>query len=557
MPKLSDLPEYRKQQKLGLLQRFARIFQKQIDVKDNTIPAYAPNSPQSDLFTNVIQPEVLQPIEPIQALEPNNYSRVWVDTSGYKTQYDSDKPLSTEIGSLVEDPLLDKLRQSSLSSDVQERASFYDQIDLVFQNCPVTDTALENLLQGAFGQDQEQKVEPARGYEKDPRAIEMAINADRMWQSIVRKITPYIRMQRMRTYFKYGNLFIRVDRNIYGSITKTDELPTTTIKINSDQNLSFYPNQPDAYQQYTRDYWGKPYAYWPDISIIEICNKQSGTHRYGMPFILPALGYVRGLVKGTNLIPDAREAGLPFVEENHQDAIGNAVSKDAINEARFYSRESKKNRNEQTHPFEHRVTNGKVTVKMHNADGSFWNETKDFTWFATNITSRFNRNFAKQAGAEIINRATLNRITENEYEGEYRLSLFFATMHDVVLLNKQIAIANFAIAQIDKRYGLEPHNLFIDPDMVQLYTKVKAKQLPERLINKAELAAMLYTNFGCSQETLIEAGISGLDLVSKEEEIKRMQQEGLLGKRPEKVIIPSISKGAESFLLSENNNYNN
>ncbi len=541
------------EKRLGLLARFQRIADYQINSKsidasnlgyqitstNNINTNQTVTNPVTGLITDIpSNNNALIPLKPIKPIEPPTLTpgtQVWVHPNKNKDK----EPISTQIGYAVEDPYLDSLLQSALSSDVQQRASFYDQIDLVFVNDPNAYQARENLLQGAFGQGQEQEVKPAKGFENDPDAIRMAQAANRIWQRVSKLITPQYRMQVCREYLTYGNVYVRITYDKYGVIEALRALPTKTIKVNSDQNLSFYPNQPDCYVQYTRSNYSTAAGFWPEIGILSMQNIQFQSDRYGMPFILPCLGYARGLIRGTNIIPDAREAGQPIVHENHMDAMGNKVYRSEINEARWYSLEERKNRNEPINAYRHNITNGTVKIEMLSADGAFWNELNDFTWFARGITSIFNRTFAKQVGAEVINRATLDRITENDYEGEYRLALLFAQLHDAELLTKQIQLANFAIAQINKEYGLDPTNVFIDPEKVKLVTKVKAKQLPERLIENTKLSVDLYKNRCLSKRRVVETASLVLDF-DVQEEIKYMMEEGLW-QQPSDPNSPNLS----------------
>lgn len=529
------MPSYSDEQskKYGLLAKYQKIIDYQLSSKQNDASQLGyqlTTTNKTNINQTVVSPNTqlipLKQISPEAGYTnqlPQQGQQFWIHPS--PTDSYASKDFSTSVGVAVEDPYLDSLLQSALSSDVQQRAFFYDQIDLVFSNDPSAYQARENLLQGAFGQDQEQEVKPAKGLENDPETIRMAQAANILWQHVNKLITPQYRIQVCREYLTYGNLYIRISYNKYGQIVDLRALPTKTIKVNSDQNLAFYKDQPDCYIQYPRSNYSEPTGFWPESSIIAIQNIQFQSDRYGMPFILPCLGYARGLIRGTAIIPDAREAGQPIVHENHQDAVGNKVFKNEIAEARWYSLEERKNRNEAINAYRHNITNGTVKIEMLSANGDFWNQLNDFNFFARGITSIFNRTYAKQVGSEVINRATLDRITENDYEGEYRLALFFAQLHDGELLTRQIELANYAVAQINKEYGLEPGKLFIDPEKVKLVTKIKGRKLPERLLSDVQIASDLCERRQLSKRRVLTVASELLDF-DVTEEIKWMEEEG-------------------------------
>lgn len=542
------MPSYSDEQskKYGLLNKYQKIIDYQLSSKQNDASHLGYQLVTTNKI-NLNQTNVNNTTDqliPLKAVKPENGfngelipgQQVWIHPS--PTDNYNDKDFNTDVGVAVEDPYLDSLLQAALSSDVQQRAAFYDQIDLIFSNDPNAFQARENLLQGAFGQDQDQEVKPAKGFEDNPEAIRMAESANKLWQQILKFITPQYRIQVCREYLTYGNLYVRITYNKYGQITGLRALPTKTIKVNSDQNLSFYKGQPDCYIQYPRSNYSTPTGIWPEIGIIAIQNIQFQSDRYGMPFILPCLGYARGLIRGTAVIPDAREAGQPIVHENHQDALGNKVFKNEIAEARWYSLEERKNRNEAINAYRHNITNGTVKIEMLSANGDFWNQLNDFTWFARGITSIFNRTFAKQVGAEVINRATLDRITENDYEGEYRLALMFAQLHDGELLTNAIQLANYMVAQTDKEYGLQPGKLFIDPEKVKLVTRIKGRKLPERILADVQLASDLADRRQLSKRRVLTVASQLLDF-DVEEEIKWMEEEGKFLTPQPQVIDPN------------------
>lgn len=467
---------------------------------------------------------------PVQAPE-----LVFIDD---KTERERELPLTTEVGSGVPSPRLDKLVQASKSYDVQERSLFYQELDELFTTDAIATQARDSLVEGALSQNYNATVEPDQDFEKDPEARDMADLAGRLWNALEKTFDSSHTDMWGRALATYGNAPMEVIANRFGSILRVRNLAPYAIKINSDHQLQFKPDQQKCYIQYDAVDWTTEIGSWPAAGMFWPATRRFEWERYGTPKILEGLLYLRSLIRGNAVLPDAREAAQPQVVVRFADKAGNPVDPSVLTEYEYTTRKWKKQHGIAFGPNDEKLFNGAAEVDLLAPTTSYFNDIADLRWQASGVAMRFGMILAYLLAPDTINRATLDRIAEIINVNQYAFAIKFGMQFFLPLFQRMIAFTNLAYAAARGRNRLDQMDkLLIDPRKVQLRLEWKAKRLPERLIADADLANDCYLKGTLSRETAIEVACVALER-DPEVEKQRIAQEQSDGITPPKQGAP-------------------
>jgi len=495
MPKNDSIinitPEER-EQKRGLLASIQRVFQAQrsgdiLSIKPDIVPFAAAPTPQGENVApsiEVIDPPTIVTTDELEHPSAPNFKAQWADL-----------PIkSTAQGSLVPSEIEDDLNRIAwYSTDYQERIIVYQNVDDVLANSAEAALAREEYLDGIFNQGCTYRVAQFKKSPDaldDPEAIRMAEMCNELWQDLELKRSLKFKRQALGSRVDYGFTAIETPFDPWGTIVSVDVLPPYGMRINLYRGR-FFDDQLEAYIQYDPQNLSNQTAAWPELGIVWSADQRFSWQFYGVSRMMAALADANGLIRGTNLLPDAREAAQTQVFASFKDAAGNPVDPSNLDEFEQTTRKAKKDRGENITANDIMIANGVATLEAIYGDAAFFNTLTDLEKHAAVVCAVYGGNYISKFKPQIQNRSIAEKLEDQQFYRWYNAAKAFTEDVDKPMMERMIAAKNWSFAQQLMRKGLKPR-LYIDPNKVVLNAEWNARRNPERLKNEGEFAVETY-----------------------------------------------------------------
>lgn len=489
-------------QKRGILSAIGRVFLWQKEATPTAAPSSPPPatepmvqpqaSPVSSIIPTVdatpapmlIQTATQQPPATATAIVPVNRLQ------GVTRYYRPPQKLTTRQGVGVPSPIEEDMTKIAwYSADWAKRQEIYENVDNVLANCKEAEQARDEYLDGIFNQGCTYRVIPFKAHPDapdDPEAIRMAARANERWQDFERKRSLKLKRELMGGRIDYGFIPLELAIDQYGVITEMAALPPYGMEICLYRGR-FVENQLVCYRQHDALVPDEIYGEWPELGIIWIVNQRYSWQPYGVPALMAAFGHANGLIRGTNLLPNAREAAQTQVYATFYDAAGNPVPEESLNEFEDSSRAARKERNEELKPTDLMIGNGARAINAIYGDSAFLNELGDLKMNGAVVTAIYGSNYAQLYEPHINNRSVMEKVEDRQYYFWYNQGKTFTEECDKPCFGQVIAGANWGYARQLESQGLKPQ-LYINPAKVVLVAEWNARRAPERLSNEFKLA---------------------------------------------------------------------
>jgi hypothetical protein len=497
---------------------------------------FHPNSPAVQANSGMLSPVIdvsssAHPAQPQALAIQNRLSGV--------TRFSTPPPrFTTRQGIGVPSPIEeDMVRVSWYSADWSKRQSIYQNVDDVLANCKEAEQARERFLDGVFNQGCDYKVIPFKASPDSPddrEAIMMAGRANELWQDFERLRTLKIKRQLFGGRVDYGFVPQEIAFDEYGRATEIQVLPPFGMEILLYRGR-FIDNQEICYKQHDSLMPAEVYAQWPELGIVWVVNQRYNWQPYGIPALLAAFGHANGLIRGTAILPDAREAAQTETYANFTDAAGNSVHPSTLDDFSDTSRAARKERNELIKPTDIMIANGAREVKKLFGDSEFLNKLDDLKMNGAVVCAVYGDNYNNLYNPHINNRSVMEKIEENQFYYWFNQGKCFTDEVDNPSFKQVIAAGNWGYARQLERNNAQPA-LYVNPKKVTLVANWKARRPPKILKDefdsavKARLVGAQSGQQFISAKSVTEIACRAFDLDEIEEQ-KRLDDEKLQAKQ--------------------------